>query len=338
MKNRKRIVQLIDSQSKYHTAVVVEPYLHLVLHFNTIYDLAIFSIENKFTLSDVIDQYIDGTQKLKYNDVYFGNSDYKLTTPIHHPIDQRFCMVTGTGLTHKASAENRQKMHDSLENNTANDSIKMYQIGVENGQPTNGGIGAQPEWFYKGNGSVLKAHNDKLLIPNYGNDGGEEPELAAVYINDKNGKPFRIGFTTGNEFSDHVMEKKNYLYLAPSKIRNCSIGPELVLTDEIDDIKGNVAISRLGNIIWEKEVATGEKNMCHSLENLEYHHFKYENHRFTGDLHIHFLGTQAFSFGAGIALEKGDKMTITWENMGRPLVNYLDIDKTDEVPLKISQI
>ena len=31
----------------------------------------------------------------------------------------------------------------------------------------------------------------------------------------------------GNEFSDHRFEKKNYLNLAGSKLRTCSIGPEL---------------------------------------------------------------------------------------------------------------
>ena len=51
---------------------------------------------------------------------------------------------------------------------------------------------------------------------------------------DRKGHPVRIGFTTANEFSDHVMEKKNYLYLAPSKLRGCAIGPELLIDDFFD--------------------------------------------------------------------------------------------------------
>jgi hypothetical protein len=31
--------------------------------------------------------------------------------------------------------------------------------------------------------------------------------------------PRRVGFALGNEFSDHTLEKKNYLYLAHSKGR-----------------------------------------------------------------------------------------------------------------------
>ena len=34
-----------------------------------------------------------------------------------------------------------------------------------------------------------------------------------------------------NEFSDHVMERQNYLYLAHSKLRSCSFGPELLVGD-----------------------------------------------------------------------------------------------------------
>ena len=53
------------------------------------------------------------------------------------------------------------------------------------------------------------------------------------------GVPFRVGYALGNEFSDHIMERQNYLYLAHSKLRNCSFGPELL----IGDLPGNVQVS-----------------------------------------------------------------------------------------------
>jgi hypothetical protein len=332
-----RLVQLIDNQQNNYITLVEEPNLILINNFETVYDLAVSAIENGLKISQIVEENKSDIC-LNYDEIYFGKSKYKIGLPIFHPIDPRFCMVAGTGLTHKASAENRQKMNEKLASNEANDSIKMYQIGVEGGKPEIGKIGAQPEWFYKGNGSVLKVHNEELIVPNYGNDGGEEPELAAVYINDKNGNPYRVGFVTGNEFSDHVMEKKNYLYLAPSKIRNCSIGPEIVITDSIDDVSGKVVIKRNNGILWENLQKTGENNMCHSLQNLEYHHFKYENHRIAGDLNIHFLGTSAFSFGAGIQLETGDEMIVEWENMGRALKNKLRIDDSSEKMIEIGQL
>src|SRR5262249_12576117 len=148
--------------------------------------------------------------------------------------------------------------------------------------------GLQPEWFYKGDGSILRAHGEDLEIPAYGWDGGEEPEIAGVYVISPQGKAFRVGLTVANEFSDHRMEKKNYLYLAPSKLRNCSIGPELVVgEDEFDHVPGTVKIFRGETCVWSKEIWTGEKNMSYSVANLEHHHFKYAAHRRSGDVHIH---------------------------------------------------
>lgn len=331
-----RIVQL-KLKSEVFVAMVDEPNLRLLNKFKTVYDLANSSLNTGLKISEIVSEHLSETL-LDYDEIYSGQSDYQLITPIHHPIDPRFLMVSGTGLTHSASAENRNKMHEAINNNVATDSMKMYQIGVDGGKPNAGEIGTQAEWFYKGNGTVLKAHNEFLTIPNYAIDGGEEPEIVGIYINDSKGKPHRIGFAAGNEFSDHVMEKINYLYLAPSKIRNCSIGPELVLDAEFSNISGNVSIKRNNEIIWQKEIATGEENMCHSLENLEYHHFKYENHRIPGDVNVHYFGTVGFSFGVGLALDHGDEMIITWENMGRPLKNTINIDNSEAKMFTIQQL
>ncbi len=332
-----RIVQLKNNKNKNFVALVEEPNLRLITTYETVYDLANFALESNKKITEIIAQNLSNVV-LDYDEIYNQNSDYKLIAPITHPVDPRFLMVAGTGLTHKASAENRNKMHEALATDKATDSMKMYQIGVEGGKPLAGAIGAQAEWFYKGNGTVLKGINEPLYVPNYGNDGGEEPEIAGIYINDKNGVPHRIGFAIGNEFSDHEMEKKNYLYLAPSKIRNCSIGPELVLDCDFKNIVGKVEIWRNNSIFWEKEVATGEENMCHSLQNLEYHHFKYENHRVPGDINVHFFGTVGFSFGVGIRLENNDEMIINWQNMGRSLKNKLLINDTPEKLVEINQI
>lgn len=331
-----RIVQL-KRDSEAFVALVEEPNLRLINKFKTVFDLARSSINTGLKMSEIVLEYLSETL-LDYDEIYLGQSDYQLITPIHHPLDSRFLMVSGTGLTHSASAENRNKMHEAINNNVATDSIKMYQIGVDGGKPNLGEIGAQAEWFYKGNGTVLKAHNEMLSIPNYAKDGGEEPEIAGIYINDLSGNPHRIGFATANEFSDHMMEKKNYLYLAPSKIRNCSIGPELVLDTDFSNILGNVSIKRNNKIVWERNISTGEENMCHSLQNLEYHHFKYDNHRIPGDVHVHYFGTVGFSFGAGIVLEAGDEMKICWENMGRPLINKLNIDNSEPKIIDITQL
>lgn len=329
-----RIVQLIHKNHQRRIALVEEPNLRLLNHFENVYSLAEQAITKQIGLKSLIQTHLSDTL-IDYNSVYEQKSDWRLLCPIDHS-DPRTIMVTGTGLTHKASAENRQKMHEAQANSQVTDSIRMYQWGEEGGKPEIGQIGVQPEWFYKGNGTILKGIHEPLLLPNFGNDGGEEPEVAAIYLNDDSGTPYRIGFTTGNEFSDHVMEKKNYLYLAHSKIRTCSLGPELVITDSFSDITGEVSIVRKGETIWKKEVKTGETNMAHSLENLEYHHFKHPNHRLPHDVHIHFFGTGAFSFGDGLRLEEGDLMSVFWEGMGRALVNPLNVEKTAERLFKVA--
>jgi hypothetical protein len=71
-------------------------------------------------------------------------------------------------------------MHDASSAELT-DSMKMFRWGVEGGRPAPGKIGVAPEWFYKGNGSILRAHGEPLLVPSYAEDGGEEGEIAGVY-------------------------------------------------------------------------------------------------------------------------------------------------------------
>lgn len=209
------------------------------------------------------------------------------------------------------------------------DSMRMFQWGVEGGRPERGVAGVAPEWFYKGNGSILRAPLEPLSVPSYAEDGGEEAEIAGVYIISENGTPYRIGMVVGNEFSDHQFEKRNYLNLAGSKLRSCSIGPELVIGAEFESISGEVRIERGAETIWSKRVETGESNMCHSLQNLEHHHFKFEGHRQPGDVHVHFYGAHSLSFGDGVVLQDGDWMEVRFEGFGRPLRNPIRIEPKD---------
>jgi hypothetical protein len=211
---------------------------------------------------------------------------------------------------------------------TVSDSMRMYQWGLEGGRPAPGQIGVQPEWFYKGPGTILRAHGEPLEVPAFALDGGEEAEVAGAYVNDDNGEPRRVGLILANEFSDHKLEEKNYLYLAHSKLRTCALGPELIVNGNFDDARGTVRIERGEKIVWSKPFATGEKNMSHTIANLEHHHFKYPAHRRAGDCHIYFFGADAFSFGDGIELTNGDIMSVELAGFGRPLRNPIRIDRS----------
>jgi hypothetical protein len=331
-----RLVQLRHPEKGRRVALVKEPQLLLLENVTSIYGLALQAIDTDRKLLSLVSEII-GTETLEYNDVYNGNGNWELLPAFDHPESPFGCMVAGTGLTHKNSALNRQMMHQSATDKPT-DSMQMYQWGVEGGWPENGTIGVQPEWFYKGNGNTLKAHNQPLEVPSYGNDGGEEPEVAGIYIIDHQGNARRIGFATGNEFSDHVMEKKNYLYLAPSKLRQCAIGPELAIDASFDDLQGRVAVLRNGQELWSSAVKTGENNMAHSLQNLEYHHFKYEGHRIPLQAHVHFFGADAFSFGSQIQLQDGDWMEVNWEGLGRALRNPIKIASEKEVLVTVEPV
>jgi hypothetical protein len=208
--------------------------------------------------------------------------------------------------------------------------MRMYRWGEEGGRPAPGEIGTAPEWFYKGTGLVLRAHDEPLTVHSFAEDGGEEPEIAGVYLIDAAGAPRRVGMAIGNEFSDHKTERRNYLYLAPSKLRECSIGPELIVDPQFDLVPGTVKILRGEETVWSKDISSGEQRMSHSLANMEHHHFKYPQHRRPGDVHIHFYGAGAFSFGAGLELQDGDVSEIAFEGYGRPLRNSIRIEPKPE--------
>jgi hypothetical protein len=65
--------------------------------------------------------------------------------------------------------------------------------------------------------------------------------------------------------------------------------------------------------------------MCHSLRNIEHHHFKFEAHRRSGDVHVHFFGTNCLSFSDGVRLKEGDVMQVSPQGFGRPLRNPLRV-------------
>lgn len=331
-----RLVQFIHNRYGRGVGLVEEPYVTILDAPNS-YELLKDIVDNSKRLREIDKLKTD--QKVVYDEIYNSINGFRMLPPIDCPNLHMMCVISGTGLTHKASAENRQKMHEGQEKNELTDSMKMYLMGEEGGKPPPGTIGAQPEWFYKGNGLSLKTHGDELSVPAFADDGGEEPEIAGVYLISANGQPYRLGFTQGNEFSDHIMERKNYLYLAPSKLRECAIGPELVLDYDFNNsIPGEVSIVRDGATLWTKKIVTGEQAITHSLPNLEHHHFKYPQHRIPGQLHIHYYGASAFSFGEKVTLTDNDEMRISFQNMGRPLVNTLKVVRGGPQLTKVTPI
>jgi hypothetical protein len=319
-----RLVQIARDAER-RVCVVHDERLVAVHGYPSTYDLAMAAAESRVRLTELASRVADD-RTLDYEAIYTGRSEWRILPVIGHPTDPARLLVSGTGLTHRRSAEQRQAMHAADDRPT--DSLRMYEWGVEGGRPQAGTIGTAPEWFYKGTGAVLRGHGDALEIPAYADDGGEEPEIAGVYVIDTAGNPRRVGLTIGNEFSDHVLERRNYLYLAASKLRSCAVGPELVVDIDFDHVRGEVAIERDGQTLWTRAIRSGESAMSHSTSNLEHHHFKFEGHRRPGDVHLHFFGADAFSFAAGIVLQDGDVICVQFAGFGRALRNPVVIDRS----------
>ena len=334
-----RLVQLSHSQQGRRVAVVDGDGQRLRLldeSASSVYQLARDAIAARKKLEKLVDTRV-GTDTLDYETIYQSQSDWSLLPPFDHPAEPARCFVTGTGLTHKASAQNRQSMHGDPQQLT--DSMKMYQIGLDGGRPDAGCIGAPPEWFYKGVGTILRGHGQPLEVPNHADDGGDEAELAGCYVVADDGTPHRVGFLQGNEFSDHVLEAKNYLYLAQSKLRSCSIGPEIVVGSDLsEEIRGHASIERGGKTIWAGPLASGEPWMCHTVANLEHHHFKHAEHRRPGDAHVHFFGADLFSFKDRVRLEDGDVMVVAFQGFGRPLRNPIRVDRSKPKLAKVKAL
>jgi hypothetical protein len=330
-----RLIQIRKGDSR-RVALVAEPGARLIDGCESVYELAKFAIVTGTKLSDLISKRMTG-EFLDYDVIYNGRSDWRLLPPVDHPAESTRCLISGTGLTHLGSASDRQAMH-AVKEEDLTDSMKMYRWGIAGGHPAAGIVGTPPEWFYKGNGAILRAHGEPLDIPPFAEDGGEEGEIAGIYLIGPDAQPYRIGMALGNEFSDHKFEKTNYLNLAGSKLRNCALGPELVLEPEFQSLPLDVTIERDAKVLWSKTFQTGENAMSHSLQNMEHHHFKYEAHRRPGDVHIHFFGTAALSFSDGVQLQQGDVMQIASASFGRALRNPVRISESKQDFIKVIPI
>lgn len=320
------LVQFKKENGERRIGLLEQSVIRVIEGYASTYALAKDAIARKTGLAQLAQAHA-GAETVGYDDV--ANSG-RLLPPLDHA-DDAHCYVTGTGLTHLGSADTRDSMHKKIGGDVEalSDSMKMFRLGVEGGKPAAGTAGVQPEWFYKGDGSVVRASGQALAMPDFALDGGEEPEIAGLYLIGDDGQPYRLGYAIGNEFSDHVTERQNYLYLAHSKLRACGVGPALLVGELPDHIAGTSRVLDVeGRVRWQKDFVSGEQNMSHTIANLEHHHFKYDLFKRAGDVHIHFFGTATLSFADGISVKPGETFEIEAPAFGPALRNRLAVADT----------
>jgi hypothetical protein len=280
-----RLVQLDHPGFGRRVALVDGADLHLLGTYRSIYQFAQVTLETGHRLRDILSTDLTGIA-LDYGPVWSLETEWRFLPSFDHPHETGRCLVSGAGLTHAATGSDRG-----------------------------------PALFYKGSGLVLCAHGDPLAVPEFAAGGAEEAEVAAVYVVDRAGVPRRVGLTPGNEFCDPAQAEAHPAAHAHSKLRPCSIGPELWLDAAFEEISGAVSVRRGSEPLWSAELLTGNRHTRYPLEEIEASLFRHAGHRRPGDVHIHFLGSPATSYACGVRLQPGDEMMVAWEGFGRPLVN-----------------
>ncbi|MFN7928196.1 MAG: AraD1 family protein [Blastocatellia bacterium] len=327
------LIQFLDAQNHRRIGIVNSDgqTINVINGLSTVRDAALAAHRAKIPLRDfLLERQSD--ERARYDELIAAK---RLLPPLDHP-DPAHCLVTGTGLTHLGSAQSRDAMHAKLQADTLTDSMKMFKLGLEGGKPAEGQIGVAPEWFYKGDGICIVAPEATIELPAFAEDGGEESEVVGLYVIADDGTPLRVGFALGNEYSDHKLERQNYLYLAHSKLRQCSFGPELLVGELPDHLEGTSRILRNKETVWSSEWLSGEANMSHTIGNLEHHHFKYAQFRRPGDVHVHYFGAAVLSCLSGFVAEPGDVFEIAAPVFGEALRNTFALATSENAVVKVT--
>ncbi len=309
------LTQFSDQAGQAHVGLVDSGLVYPLVYSGGLLTLCMKAIANKSGLADIVSS-VETAPPILYSTLLTSG---RLLPPIPL-VDSTHTLISGTGLTHRNSVSMRQEMSQA----GMSEAQKLYAEGVADGKPEADKLGAMPEWFFKGFGSQLRTSHQKLALPHYALDGGEEAELAVIYLIGNDACPYRLGVTLGNEFSDHLLEKKNHYYLARSKLRECAIGAELFVGELPKKIGGSIRINRKGVDVWNKQYETGAEKMIYSLDNIERHFFKYDMFCVPGQVHVFFLGADTVSFKDGIRLETGDEITIDSDFFPSALVNTIE--------------
>ena len=312
-------------------------HLHPLKDTASVLDLASAAIARGKPMAELVRERA-GAERIDYVGLL---AEGRVLAPVDHPEPARF-LVTGTGLTHTGSAAARDKMHVLTHGEDADesDSLKIFRMGLEGGKPAAGEIGIQPEWFFKGVGTCVVPPGAPLPMPAFAKAGAEEAEIVGLYLNGPDGRPYRIGYALGNEYSDHVTEAANYLYLAHSKLRSCSIGPELLIGELPEEVRGTSTIRRDGAVIWEQEVLSGAADIAvdddrHADGVLDRAHrapvgragvelaagaAMHRDH-----FHAGFFGAAVMSYASGVQTAPGDEYEIQAPVFGKPLRNRMQL-------------
>lgn len=120
-----------------------------------------------------------------------------------------------------------------------------------------------------------------------------------------------------HKFSDHVFERRSDLNFVASKLRRCSLGPELEIDATFNERPCQAGNLRNEKALWEEQKRAGELKMGHSIANPEHHRFEFSARHQAGFGHVRFMGADCQSLSEGIGLGPGDAAEVRFQNFGR---------------------
>ncbi|HKS73383.1 MAG TPA: hypothetical protein VJQ82_09315, partial [Terriglobales bacterium] len=122
-----RLLQLRNSAGQRRVGVVDKERVLFLRDVNSTYSLAQQALLAGETLTGLVRR-LAAEASISYDEVYAGGGEWRILPAIDHPTEPARCLVSGTGLTHLKSAENRQAMHGKSAAPT--DSMRIYDWGV----------------------------------------------------------------------------------------------------------------------------------------------------------------------------------------------------------------
>jgi len=198
--------------------------------------------KQEVAISDILREILRDTDKNALPNYIFSDLDIPpndknpyLITPFDPP------EVWGAGVTYSRSCEARER-----ETQSKNIYDKVYEA-------------KRPEIFFKAPLKRVVGPNDWVGLRSDSNWMVPESELGIVL--DSTGKI--IGYIIGNDMSSRDIEGENPLYLPQAKIfkHSCSIGPMLVLKEEIPDVRNltiECRIIRAKDVVFQQSANTSQ--------------------------------------------------------------------------------
>ena len=179
-----------------------------------------------------------------------------------------------------------------------------------------------PRWLIKGMGSWLCVPGDDLVVPATTTTLLEEPEIAAVYVNDAEGVPHYAGHSFGNDLNDIGLHLQNPWGWTPySKLCDTSISPFLFLREPPMTATGTTTIERDGEVFWRGSFSCGGDSLFQRIPDMLDNLLAYPALRRPDLVNYVLLGADKASFHEQHYIADGDRLVLEFASHGVTLDN-----------------